>query len=344
MTIHFKSESQIVEVVTPQGDLARYEVEYRWDPLISHVAIICPHLKAKWKGFYSNRDEEWLHKTTEGSKEKCPFCKSMIDVIAARFPQTQMEEEILKFKNIYVFPNLFPRTSFEAVVTSPGIHSPSFRTIDKHMTYDFLDASIKCIQKAYKKNDTLLYPIIGCNYLPPAGASLIHFHMQISMQIFPFVSIKNLIDNSTHYAETNSTNYWLDLIDANKCREIAHKNNLYWYTPFAPAGFADVRAIIKQPNILSFTEQDIGDLADGLAALLRYYNNQGFSAFNFIIFSGSLDTSNKEFFSGFHIIARPNLRSDYLSIDSWYMPLLLGQPIVLESPEEVAQNLRTYFN
>lgn len=343
MTTMFKSEIKVVEMVTPQGEPVRYTIEYRWDSLDARVSIICSHLKDKWKTFYSIRDEEWLNKTIGSSKEKCPFCKPMLDQIAARFSKSQMEEDLLKSQDIYIFPNLYPRTAFEAVVTSPAAHTLDLDKIDVAMIYNFLNASIDCIKKAYKKNDKLLYPVIGCNYLPPAGASLIHFHMQISIQEFAFLSIDRLIRGSRSYWNSHHTNFWLDLIEANQDREIALKNNVYWYAPFAPEGFSEVRAIVKRPTILEFTEEDMKDLADGLAKILKYYNDQGFSAFNFIIYSGRLDSLNQELLCGLQIIARPNLRPNYLSIDSWYMPLLLGQTIVLEKPEDLAHDVRNYF-
>ncbi|OGF68055.1 MAG: hypothetical protein A2Y62_08820 [Candidatus Fischerbacteria bacterium RBG_13_37_8] len=336
MQVVLKKEAKSVEVMDSKGELMRYEIEYRHDPLTSHVAVVCSHLKDKWKGFYSSRDEEWLKNTIENAKKNCPFCPATIDKIVARFPHACMREEVLRTGDIYVFPNLFPRTAFEAVVTSSKMHTLNLKEITKERLYDFLRASVECITGAYQCNKKLLYPVIGCNYMPPAGASLVHFHMQITMQEFPFEKLRHLMEHKPG-------DFWDDFIKANADREIAQKENIYWYTPFAPEGFSEVRALIKRTSFMEFTTEDLQDISGGMANVLHYYYDEGFSSFNIILYSGAFGSKDKSYSSGLQIIARPNLRMNYTSIDSWYMPLLLGQTIVLESPEEVATELRRYF-
>lgn len=343
MPIEFKSERITVEALTVDGTTMRYEIEYRWDPLTSRLSVICPHLKEKWTDFYSIRDEAWLETMIEDSRENCPFCHPLIDRVAAKFSPEQLDNETLTVDGVRVFPNLYPRTDFEAVITSPDVHYLMLDEFDTDLLYKFLTAALNCIKQAYRKNAKLLYPVIGGNYLPPAGASLVHYHMQLSMQEYPFESIRALIDASERYANTENTNFWLDLMNMNIEREITRKNSLYWYTPFAPTGFCEVRAIITKPNFLRFTGEDIADLAEGLSAILSYYHDHGFASFNFTLYSGRLDSGNSSFLSGFQIVARPNPRPNYLSIDSWYMPLLLQQTVVLERPEALARDLRGYF-
>ena len=343
MPIEYKSELKTAEVLTSEGKPLSYELEYRWDPLTSRVSVICPHLKEKWTALYSIRDEEWLSRMIKDSKEQCPFCRPTIDTLAAKFPYHQLEDEMLTFDGIYVFPNLYPRTDFEAVITAPEVHYLTLDEFNTDLLRNFLNVSIECIKRAYQRNDKLLYPVIGCNYLPSAGASLIHFHMQLSMQEYPFEYLRTLIDASVQYETKEHTNFWVDLMSTNNAREIKHENNLYWYTPFAPTGFSEVQAIITRPTFLTFTAGDVHDLAEGLSAILQYYHDHGFAAFNFIIYSGRLDSAHNRPLSGLQILARPNPRPNYLSIDTWYMPFLLRQAIVLERPEELARDLRGYF-
>jgi len=230
------------------------------------------------------------------------------------------------------------------VITSPDVHYLTLDEFDTDLLYKFLTAALDCIKKAYRKNDALLYPVIGGNYLPPAGASLVHYHMQLSMQEYPFEFIRTLIDASAQYKKNENANYWSDLMNNNKDREIKRENNIYWYTPFAPTGFCEVQAIITRPNFLKFKTEDVQNLAEGLSAILKYYNDQGFAAFNFILYSGGLDSETNSIPPGLQILARPNPRPNYLSIDSWYMPLLLRQTVVLEQPEELARDLKGYFS
>ncbi|RZN37047.1 MAG: hypothetical protein EFT35_07130 [Methanophagales archaeon ANME-1-THS] len=343
MSIAFKSEHKTVEVRTAEGRPMSYELEYRWDPLTSRLAVLCPHLKEKWTELYSLRDEEWLQDMVEASRAHCRFCRPTIDTVAARFSPHQLDDELLRLDGVYVFANLFPRTDFEAVITSPDNHYLKLNEFTADLLSTFLTAAGECIKRAVRKSDKLLYPVIGCNYLHSAGASLIHFHMQLSIQEYPFEYLRRLIDSSTRYELAEHTNFWVDLMHGNKSREIKRTNNLYWYTPFAPTGFCEVDALITRPHLLSFTAEDIHDLAEGLSTILRYYHDHGFAAFNFILYSDRLDSEHGTLLSGLQILARPNPRPNYLSIDTWYMPFLLQQAIVLERPEELARDLRTYF-
>lgn len=343
MAIRFKSERKNLEVLTPDGRSTSYEVEYRWDPLTSRLAVLCPHLKEKWIDLYGRRDEAWLQQMVEDSRVNCPFCPPTIDAVAARFSPRQLDEELLRIDRVYLFPNLFPRTDFEAVITSPNLHYLKLNEFSTELLSTFLTGARECIARAVQKNANLLYPVIGCNYLPSAGASLIHFHMQLSIQEFPYEYLARLINSTTRYELLEHTNFWLDLMKYNESREIERTNKLYWYTPFAPAGFCEVDAVIERPHLLSLTTEDIHELARGLSSILRYYHDRGFAAFNFILYSDRLDSEKSRLFSGLQIRARPSPRPTYLSIDTWYMPLLLQQAVVIERPEELARDLRTYF-
>ena len=65
MPVSFRRAEKRVEVLAADGTSVRYELEYRWDPLTSRVAVICPHLREKWTAYYSVRDEEWLRSLVE---------------------------------------------------------------------------------------------------------------------------------------------------------------------------------------------------------------------------------------------------------------------------------------
>jgi galactose-1-phosphate uridylyltransferase len=342
MPVEFKSDPIIVEVLDTSGKPQRHRLERRFDPLTSRSALICPNLREKWTEFYGNRDERWLDEISNKSKRNCPFCPPTIDKVIAKFPKAQVPEGVLKFKNVYVFPNLFPRTEFEAVVTSPDIHYVNLGQFTRELLYNSLTAAFECIRRVHSLSNALAYPVVGTNYLPPAGASLIHFHQQIAMQRVPFNRIRDLIELSARYSEAEKSTFWQDLIAVNDERKIKQVGNIYWYVPFAPTGFCEVRAITSASNFLQFEAEDIRNLAVGLSNVLRYYHHRGFDSFNCIIYSGSLEEANS-FRSGLIIVARPNTRPNYVSLDSWFMPLILGQPVLPERPEDLAAELRGYL-
>lgn len=340
MPIEFRSDKKILEVKTNQGELMKYEIEFRYDPLTNHVSILCPHLEDKWARFYYSESKEWFDRTIEASRKQCIFCMSLIDNMIAKFPEVQMPKEVYKNGYVYIFPNLYPRTSFEAIVTNPHLHVLDFSIDLSNYFYDLISSAIDCMNEAYVKNPDLRYAVIGCNYLPPAGASLMHFHMQISMQEIAFYKLKVLMEKSNSYYEHHKSSYWKDLLNEDKDRMIAAEGNVYWYVPFAPTGFSEIRSVIDRIVVTDLNAEDIKNIAIGIYKILSYYGSKGYSSFNFILYSGSLAKEDEDFRCGIQIVARSNYSQNYLSIDSWYMPYLLEQTIILEKPEELAARLR----
>ena len=342
MAIEFKREPITVGVIDTNDKSLEYRLERRFDPLTSRSSLICPDIREKFVVFYGNRDDQWLEEVAKKSELGCPFCAPTIEKVIPKFREEQVQEGVIKFEDVYVFPNLFPRTEFEAVVTSPEIHYLSLGQFTKERLYNFLTAAFECVRRVFSVNNTLAYPVVGTNYLPPAGASLIHFHQQIAMQRVPFNRIRNLIEVGTKYAEAENSNFWQDFMVINGERKIKQVGNIYWYVPFAPTGFCEVRAIANVSNFLQFEAEDIRNLAVGLSNVLSYYHYRGFDSFNCIVYSGSLEKANG-FRAGLSIVARPNAKPNYLSIDSWFMPLMLGETVVPERPEDLVAGIREYF-
>jgi len=342
MAIEFKRELITVQVLDPEGKSVEYRLERRFDPLTSRTSLICPSLREKLTTFYGSRDEQWLNKISDESKSGCPFCSPAIDKVIPKFPQNRVPEGVLRFGDVYVFPNLFPRTEFEAVVTSANVHYLKLNQFTEELLFNMLSAAFECVRRVYSLDNALAYPVVGTNYLPPAGASLIHFHQQIAMQQAPFDRIRNLIERSAKYAEAKNNSFWQDFTAINDERRIKEVGNIYWYVPFAPTGFCEVQAIVNACNFLQFGREDVKNLATGLSNVLRYYHQRGFDSFNCVIYSGSLQKPNG-FRAGLSIIARPNARPNYSSIDSWFMPLMLGETVVPEPPEDTASEIRRYF-
>ncbi|MGQ9546807.1 MAG: hypothetical protein ACUVTR_06610 [Dehalococcoidia bacterium] len=342
MAIEFKRETITAEVLDPSGNSLEYRLERRFDPLTSRSSLICPNLREKLTTFYGKRDDHWLDQISNESKSGCPFCAPTIEKVIPEFPRDRVPEGVLRFEDVYVFPNLFPRTEFEAVVTSAKTHYLNLNQFTEKFLYDMLTAALECIGRVNSLNGALAYPVIGINYLPPAGASLVHFHQQIAMQHVPFNRVGHLIQRSAEYSEVENSNFWQDFMAANDERKIEQVGNIYWHVPFAPIGFCEVRAIVNACNFLQFEKEDAKNIAAGLSNVLRYYYHRGFDSFNCVIYSGSLEKPDG-FRAGLSIVARPNARPNYLSIDSWFMPFMLGQTVVPERPEELASEIRAYF-
>jgi UDPglucose--hexose-1-phosphate uridylyltransferase len=337
--MEYESFTRQATLITDQGKVI-HTVEHRKDPLTGKISTICPDLKEKWSSFVGETDMELIKDLATKSASWCPFCKSIEEIT----PEVDyIPEGRWHLNGVWVFPNLFPRTAFEAVVTSNENHFLWLDQFNEEFVYNHLKAGITCILDVYRADPTLKYAVIGWNYLPPAGASLIHPHMQVSMRDIQFNYPAFLQEKSRDYYEETGSNYWKDCIREE--RHIKTLGRTEWITPYAPTGFNEVRALVKDvSNFAELEDTDIRDLAAGISNSLRFYADRGCSAFNMLIYSGDLSQQSEWFWLGLNLITRSNVRTLYLNIDSWYMPKMLGEDIVAEYPEELAQALRAYFD
>jgi galactose-1-phosphate uridylyltransferase len=336
--MNYESFQRQATIITAE-DRITHRVEHRKDPLTGRITTVCPDLKEKWSSFVGETDTDAIKKLAEDSASWCPFCQSIEDVTPKVLYTPQGRWHI---NNVWVFPNLYPRTEFEAVITSPEHHFLWLNEFSQHFVYNHLKAGVQCIKDVHTANPALLYAVIGWNYLPPAGASLVHPHMQVSMRDIQFNYPAFIEEKSGKYFEENNSTFWKDIIQED--RHIKTVGRTSWITPYAPTGFNEIWGIIN--NVSNFTElhdEDISALAQGISNILHFYSDRGCSAFNMLIHSGALDTHSDSFWLGMKLISRANVRPLYLNIDSWYMPKLLWEEIVAESPEELAEAARAYF-
>ena len=336
--MNYESYQRKATLITEQGEVT-HTVEHRRDPLTGRISSICPDLKDKWTSFVGETDKELIQKLAEDSASWCPFCKS-IEEVTPKVSYTP--EGRWHVNNVWVFPNLFPRTEFEAVITSSDNHFLWLDEFSESYIYNHLKAGIQCITDVYAAHHLLSYAVIGWNYLPPAGASLVHPHMQVSMRDIQFNYPAFLEEKSREYFNKTNRNFWEDTIQ--KERHIKTAGRVEWITPYAPSGFNEIWGIVR--NATSFTEldnTDIHNLATGISNTLRFYAERDCSAFNMLIHSGNLSNHSDYFWLAVKLISRSNVRSLYLNIDSWYMPRLLWEEITAEYPEELAEAVRPYF-
>jgi UDPglucose--hexose-1-phosphate uridylyltransferase len=335
--MEYESFNRQATIITSEGEVT-HTIEHRKDPLTGRITSICPDLKEKWSSFVGETDRELVNTLAEESAGWCPFCQS-IETVTPEVPFAP--EGRWHIKDVWVFPNLFPRTAFEAVVTSSENHFLWLDEFTSQWIENHLVAGITCIHDVFKAGN-LPYAVIGWNFLPPGGASLVHPHMQVSMRDIQFNYAALIEEKSREYYNKYNSVYWEDCIQ--KERHIKTTGRITWMTPYAPDGFNEIWGVINNvSNFMELTPEDITDMATGISNTMKFYADRGCSAFNMLIYSGKLSKHENHFFMGIKLISRSNVRSTYLNIDSWYMPRLLWEEIVAESPEELAEAARKYF-
>jgi len=150
------------------------------------------------------------------------------------------------------------------------------------------------------------------------------------------------------YYKKNQSNYWQDLITIEKERDeryIGKTGNIEWITPFSPGGTTEVQGVIlEKKNFLNLDQKDTVSIGEGISKILSFYEEEGWSTFNFTIYSGPLNVNDQtEWFNcNIRIITRPNVYENYRA-DDYFLQKLLGTEILVISPESLATDLKPRF-
>jgi len=320
-------------------------IEYREDPLTGFTSFIRTG-RAFWAGIYKT-DQNLLERLVQETRERCFFCPEKVSTSTPKFTEEFIPEGRLSKGEATLFPNLFAHKQHSAIIAMTQSHFLRLKEFAPSIFTDAFKLADLYIRRAYEVSGTP-YAEIGANYLYPSGASIVHPHLQVIVSHGPHSLIKILTEKGKAYYKKYSRNYWEDLIEQEKRlgeRYLKKIGSTEWFTPFAPIREDEVNAIVRgKSNFLEFEEGDWESLAHGLSRILRAYDERGFSCFNFAIYSGPLGKKcGKYLWAGLKIISRSSVQT-YPVSDTWYSSSILLDGFVVEPPEEIAKQIRPYFD
>jgi galactose-1-phosphate uridylyltransferase len=328
------------------GDLDIQNIQVRLDPLTGHQSIFNGALEDKVSILFPETDRSYVAQRAEETQRTCFLCEGRWRETTPRYPVNLLPEGRLVRGETVLFPNLFPLAACHAVVMVGNRHYRDLDDFPPALLYDALSASVDFIARCHASNPEMAYFTLNANYLPPAGASVVHPHLQVLGSPHPGTHHQLLLDASRHYHAQNGTCYWQDLTETEwneGVRNIAIIGNSHWLAAFSPLGVNEVNAVwTERENFLQWTEDDIRDMAEGLSGILRAYQDLGCSTFNFSCFSGPLGTSIPEFRCMLRLINRQNLMPHHRT-DDYYFQKLLRNEIIVRRPEALAEQFRRYF-
>ena len=96
------------------------------------------------------------------------------------------------------------------------------------------------------------------------------------------------------------------------------------------------------PNLLPLDDRALDGLAEGISKVLAFYDQNGFSTFNFTAYSGRLGDDNSPLPVFVRILCRQNVRK-YYRADDYFIQKLLGEELILTTPEDLAEGLRKFW-
>jgi UDPglucose--hexose-1-phosphate uridylyltransferase len=297
------------EVVTSRGTL-----QYRTEHLTRLRCRISPdRLKRQIDRSFS------LSSNADG----CPFCPDAVMTVTPTFPDGN---RIIRGESV-TFPNLFPFGEGHIVTVLTREHAVV--TFSRQQVMDALLAQVEALRR------TDGYANINWNFLPSAGASLVHPHMQGLSDSQPTRITDIYIDASEQYRKKQGRNYWDALREQERSSDrYLFGEEILWSAHAVPVGEREVRGILPI-STLDEMENYADLMARGILEVISLYRELGTYAFNMSIFFDK--SGNDHGFRAFcSMISRINPNPSSTS-DSAFMERLHLEPVIMTLPEDLGK-------
>jgi UDPglucose--hexose-1-phosphate uridylyltransferase len=347
MRIHFDSVEREARILSPLAEFrtVTQKLEHRKDPLTGHSVIVSKQRMDYVKRFIQS-DSRFIDEFVRSTEANCPFCPDAVEKNAPKFPPEISLEGRIKVGDAICFPSLFAHQDFNALVVPTRQHRLQLNEFSTALLLNAFKACITYFRRVYSTSPSARNAAIVMNFLPPAGSTIAHPHVQALMSDIPTQAMTKLLEASQSYATKNGTDYWRDLVETEKTlnvRYIADLNGVHWLTPFAPLGLNDAEGIVcGKSSFDGLSEVELSGLADGISRVLKYYHDTDVRSFNATVYSAPLGKSTDYFSLSTRIVSRYGYKPNFVS-DVWALQYLLGEQEVYESPEETSVKLRKYF-
>ncbi|MGB4051250.1 MAG: galactose-1-phosphate uridylyltransferase [Methanoculleus sp.] len=298
-------------------------IQYRWESLTGIRCRISPvRLERK-----INAPPAMPYSSREG----CPFCPDAIDSATPTFEDGSR----LRCGESVTFPNLYPYAEDHVVTVITSDHVVD--RFDRQALIDALSGTAEALARSPG------YASINWNYLPSAGASIVHPHLQGMADRYPSRLADLYISGGRRYLAESGRLYWDDLMEQERRSDrFLFEDEIFWSASPVPLGEREVRGILPV-STLAELEPYIEPLVDGLLRVIAFYRHHGTHAFNASIFfdaPGTAERGHRVFCS---IISRLNPNT-FSMCDSAFMERLHQEPVVLTLPEDLGRRFRDGTN
>jgi len=340
MTVSFRKIQSSARILNPFKGHALDELpfEIRFDPLTGETGRVFDlPFKAE-----KPRIEAIIERSGEIF---CPFCPEVLEKSTPAFPEDIIPGGRLKVGRASVIPNLVPFDQYAGVTVFSDEHYIPMEKLTPETMRDAFLASLLFLKRIEEIDLTVRFFSINWNYMPPAGSSIVHPHLQPNAGAVPTNHVRLQLEGAARYAREHQGDYWADFIEAEKRskeRYVGEMGSTFWIMSFLPMSFLpDVSCIFPERRFLSeLREDDLLPFLEGLARILRAYLEENVSSFNVALFAVR-DAPN------FRINARicPRLLPRPIGNSDIAFPQMLHrESFTVYSPESVCGKFRELFN
>jgi galactose-1-phosphate uridylyltransferase len=345
--IIFDTIASDVRFLNPMKDFAEdiQTLQIRRDPLLGDTSVFNPELKDKAQIFFGKCDQELIRHLVEDTAKTCFFCGEAVEKSTPRFLPDFSKEGRIKVGEALLFPNLFSLGTYHPVIRLCEAHFLKLSEFTPELINNGFLAARQFNRIAYEKDPQVAYAAVTANYLFPAGASLVHPHLQMIATPVPYSYQARMLDGCSRWQRENGTSYFTDLMTEEKGgpRYIGQIGRWRWLTPFSPLGNNEVMAIHEDIcDLDELSDADLNNLSAGISKVLAYYETLGHLSYNYALYSVRKKCNDGSFRALLKIITRQNLYANYRN-DDYFLQKLLQSELIITPPEELAEQLQSRF-
>lgn len=334
MPVEFTSTTEHAEFYSPMTDFTAdtESIEYREDPLTGEQSRVV----ADW---FPKPAEDPAVEDYVGDGEGCFFCPENVTDATPEYPDFVGTDRGTRGAATS-FPNLFPYGKHSNVVVLTEEH---FRPIDE-LSADLLADGLACALEyvgSVVAHDGSSFASINMNFLPSAGSSVVHPHLQAIVDDHGTNESRRRLAAEREYYDDHGRPFWTDLLDEERDgpRYVGTTGDVEWVAPFAPLSQWHVAGITEVSGIPDPDDAVVADLASGIENTLSFYVDRGVNAYNFALRLVADEPTSPVVLD---LVARPTFDEHYVN-DAFYFQTLHDGRVVDEAPEEYAGDVAAFF-
>jgi galactose-1-phosphate uridylyltransferase len=275
----------------------------------------------------------------------CPFCKPGVYEKTPKFPEKIVPEGRIERGESILFPNAFPYDAHSAVAVVGDDHYRAIDAFPEKVLADAFSAAIAYIEKVFEYDDTAVHHSISMNYMPSAGGSIIHPHIQVIAGDTPTTYQREFTEAARRYREDTGAFFFDELIRQEKetgDRFIEETDGVTWLSSFAPKGIAEFLAVFASTEpLISLDAAAMDAFCRGLTRVLAYLGSRNFASFNLAAYSAL--SQDSPYPTHARVVPRTTLPPLGAS-DINYLELLHDEVLTIITPEDAAAGARGFFS
>ncbi len=340
MAIAFKKIHDRTRLLNPQKNFAPEEIpfEIRFDPLTGQTGRV-------FDLPFTPPATPDLQEIVARSREiPCPFCPDVIEKITPHYPEALVPEGRIQVGEATLFPNILPLDRYTGIAVLSKIHYVPMEDLTPDTMQDAFRAVLTFVNRVAEYDLGVQYFNINWNYMPQAGSSLVHPHIQVNCGDTPTNQFRLQRDASRKYYEKHDALFWDDFVQAERSageRFVGDRGSTAWFLNFVPQTIVpDLGCIFtRHDSLIGLEDRVLDDFLHGLSRALQYIREEGFFSFNVAIF---FVREESHFRANARVCPRTLLR-EIGNSDHTYYQALHKEPCAHRPPESICELVKGLF-